>query len=418
MARAVFAPFMVIGRLLFPVTVVPAFRLVFFVRRHLSHLYLPAKNRALYLVSNRYVFHVAAIMIALAVSFMNVQASEVRADTFGEKSLLFGMVTQDRSATVEEVSADVVTPESQTNYDETYVVSVDDAVDVDTMTDDLATTLGGSDLIAPTISGEDTSVAARTATEKYTVQNGDTLGTIADQYGLNLASVLWANELTATSTIRPGDTLTIPPTNGVLYTVKKNDTLLSIAKQYNADADKIVAFNRLANADDLHLGDELMIPDGEPPKPVVRYTAPLAKIFTAPDTSDTNGGSGPSKAAVAGGWTWPTDWHVITQYYGVRGHTGVDLDGDYNTFNYASRAGTVVRASWYDGYGLCVDVDHGDGYMTRYGHFSKIFVNVGDHVDAGQALGHTGTTGRSTGTHLHFEVWLNGKRQNPLQYIR
>lgn len=411
-ARVIFSPAAFLARFLIRSIGIPVYRVVFLVRRHVARIYFPAKHRLLYVFSNRYVFHVAVVSIATMASVMNIQSSEVRAETFGEKSLLFNLVSQDDSLVVEEVSANTTTSVSSSSYIETYVVSADDALDLDFIDEDyVSTALGGSVLLAPTITEDAGSVAARTEVEKYTVQDGDTLGTIAEAHGLNLSTVLWANELTFRSTIRPGQELTIPPVDGVLYTVKSGDTVNSIAKKYNAETESVVAFNKLADANDLSIGETLLIPGGEPPKaPAARRTAPLSSIFTTP--SGTNSGS-----EVVGGWVWPTDWRTITQYYGWR-HTGIDIDGDYTTQNYAARAGTITRAGWFGGYGICVDIDHGDGYVTRYGHFSKVYVNVGDVVEAGQALGKTGTTGRSTGTHLHFEVYENGKRRNPLEFIR
>jgi murein DD-endopeptidase MepM/ murein hydrolase activator NlpD len=375
-------------------------------------MYIPAKHRLLYVMANRYVFHVAIVSIAALVSTLNVQGNEVRAETFGERSLLFSLVNQDDSVVVEEVSAVRGQDTVASSYLGGYVVSADDVPDLDLLDQEyVATTLGGSVLLAPTIADKTPQAAARTDVETYLVQEGDTLGAIAETYALNLSTVLWANDLTFRSTIRPGQTLKIPPVDGVLYMVKNGDTVHGIAKKYQADAASMVAFNKLADANDLQIGETLLIPGGEPPRaPAARRTAPLSSIFTAP--SGVNAGS-----EAQDGWVWPTDWRVITQYYGWR-HTGLDIDGDYNTQNYAARAGTVTRAGWFAGYGICVDIDHGDGYLTRYGHFSKLYVNVGDSVGAGQALGKTGTTGRSTGTHLHFEVYENGKRRNPLEFIR
>jgi murein DD-endopeptidase MepM/ murein hydrolase activator NlpD len=108
---------------------------------------------------------------------------------------------------------------------------------------------------------------------------------------------------------------------------------------------------------------------------------------------------------------------VITQYYGWR-HTGLDIDGDYSSPLYAAHDGTVTTAGWNKGgYGLQVIVS-GSGVMTRYAHASKLFVTNGERVKKGQVIAMMGTTGRSTGTHLHFEVYINGSRVNPLAYIR
>ncbi len=411
------SPVRPLGIFLLRVVGIPAYRLIFWTRRHAARVYMPVKHRMLYVISNRYVFHVAMVLIASIVSTISIRGSEVRAETFGEKSILFGLVNQDDSVVVEEQSANVMREVSASSYLETYVVSADDAPDLDVIDEEyVATTMGGSALLAPTISEAKTEVVpARSEVEKYAVQDGDTLSTIAEAYGLNLSSVLWANDLTFRSTIRPGQELNIPPVDGVLYEVKNGDTIGGIVKKYGSDADKIVAFNKLANANDLSIGETLMIPNGEPPKAAAtRRTAPLSNLFSGTPSASS---SSTSASAAVDGWVWPTDWRVITQYYGWR-HTGVDIDGDSNTNNYAARGGTVTRAGWFGGYGLDVDVDHGDGYVTRYGHFSKIFVEVGDEVAAGEVLGKTGTTGRSTGTHLHFEVFENGKRRNPLEFIR
>jgi murein DD-endopeptidase MepM/ murein hydrolase activator NlpD len=208
------------------------------------------------------------------------------------------------------------------------------------------------------------------------------------------------------STIRPGQSLKILPADGVVYKVRSGDTLSKIAKRHGADADKILSENKIASAEKLQIGQELLIPGGEPLQVIPRITAPVSNLFTAP-----------SKVATDGLWVWPTDWHTITQYYNWR-HTGVDIDGDYSTYSYATRDGIVIYSGWRGGYGLTVEVDHGDGYVTRYGHHSKNLVSKGDYVAAGQAIAKTGTTGRSTGTHLHFEVIKNGKFQNPLDYVR
>ena len=106
---------------------------------------------------------------------------------------------------------------------------------------------------------------------------------------------------------------------------------------------------------------------------------------------------------------------MITQYYGWR-HTGLDIDGHYDSPIYASHDGTVTTAGWNSGgYGLQILVS-GDGFTTRYAHSSKMFVKVGDTVKKGDVIAMVGTTGRSTGTHLHYEVYVNGSRVNPLSY--
>jgi len=114
---------------------------------------------------------------------------------------------------------------------------------------------------------------------------------------------------------------------------------------------------------------------------------------------------------------WPTDLRTITQYYGWR-HTGVDIDCGWDNTNYAAMDGIVESSGWNGGYGYAIDINHGNGITTRYGHNASLYVSAGQYVSQGQAIGLCGTTGRSTGTHLHFEVIASGRFKNPLEYVR
>ncbi len=118
----------------------------------------------------------------------------------------------------------------------------------------------------------------------------------------------------------------------------------------------------------------------------------------------------------------------FTSGYGVRAdpfhagaamHPGIDLAGSYGTPIYATADGTVVRAGWNNGgYGNLVEIDHGRGITTRYGHMSAILVHAGDHVTRGQQVGRMGSTGRSTGNHLHYEVRIDGRPVNPIPFMK
>jgi LysM repeat protein len=295
-------------------------------------------------------------------------------------------------------------------------LSVESGVDFHSFGSDYVTTAVGADaLLAPTIRETRTQVAARAQAQSYVVQDDDTLGQIAEKFSLNLTTILWSNNLTFRSTIRPGQALTIPPVDGVSYAVRSGDTLLAIARRYSANTEEIVRFNKLDPDETLQIGQALMIPNGQPPAPAApSRSASFSQIFSAP-TPATGGERG--SATGTGEWVWPTDWRVITQYFTWR-HTGIDIDGDYTTNSYAAADGEVVYAGWRRGYGLTVEIDHGNGIMTRYGHHSSLYVKAGDIVSAGQAIARTGTTGRSTGTHLHFEVIVNGRFKNPLEYVR
>lgn len=256
---------------------------------------------------------------------------------------------------------------------------------------------------------------ARTAIVLHEVQAGEVIGSIATRYGISIDTILWANNLSFRSYIRPGDKLKILPVDGVAHTVKKGDTLGKIASAYKAKPDDVVGFNKLqADGSDLVVGEELIVPGGVKPQPRVapptRLAQPFSRIAAPP----------PSITAPAGsGYIWPTTVSRITQYFGWR-HTGLDIAGPVGTPIYASRAGVVLRAQcgWNGGYGCYITIDHGGGVQTLYGHNSQLFVKPGDVITQGQGIAAMGSTGRSTGPHVHFEVHVNGRRQNPLKYVR
>lgn len=120
------------------------------------------------------------------------------------------------------------------------------------------------------------------------------------------------------------------------------------------------------------------------------------------------------------GMIWPTTATRISSYYGYRGdnHSGIDIDGDAGDPVWAAKAGTVVAAGYKGSYGNQVIIDHGDGVQTRYAHMQSVTVSVGDEVAIGEQVGVEGSTGNSTGSHLHFEVIINGNHTDPLPYIR
>ncbi|OGL67038.1 hypothetical protein A2856_00945 [Candidatus Uhrbacteria bacterium RIFCSPHIGHO2_01_FULL_63_20] len=416
--RVLITPLRSAGRFALKVIGVPAYRAVFFVKRQIGRVLLPAKNRATYLVSNRYAIHVAVAAVAAVAGTANVSGGEVRAETFGTESMLYALVVQDDSASVEVVSAAANPSLNNISYfEEDGTIDPRAHLDFHSLDQDyVTTTVGGSAVSSPTIHEGGDSVAPRTNVESYQVADGDTLYGISDRFGLSLSSMLWANNMTVRSVIRPGQTLKIPPVDGVLYVIKKGDTLSKIAKTYGADQERIISFNRLSDSDDLTVGEQIVLPDGEPPTPVaVSRPAPVSQLFSDKPGSTTSSSRG--SATGKGNWKWPTDWRVITQYFGWK-HTGIDVDGDYTTHSYAASDGVVIYSGWRNGYGYTVEVEHGNGLVTRYGHHSKLYVKAGDAVKMGDLLAQTGTTGRSTGTHLHFEVIKNGKFQNPLDYVR
>lgn len=238
----------------------------------------------------------------------------------------------------------------------------------------------------------------------YQVKQDDTLSQIAEMFGVSEKTILWANDIRDPDLIQPDVELTILPITGIQHIVKDGESLRAIAIKYgekeSADeiVEDIVAYNQLASADDVSIGDTLIIPGGEAaaPKQTATYTA---KPVQTSGVVATGGGSS--------GYVHPLPGALKTQ--GIHGYNGVDL-APTNQSGSAIRAaadGEVIavrNSGWNGGYGLYVVISHPNGTQTLYAHNSSNIVGIGQRVVAGQVIGYVGSTGRSTGTHLHFEV--------------
>jgi murein DD-endopeptidase MepM/ murein hydrolase activator NlpD len=280
---------------------------------------------------------------------------------------------------------------------------------------------GGAALSKPGIMPGVTLAGKRSQIEEYTVESGDSLSSIAYDFGVSVATILWQNNLGAKALIRPGDVLKIPPTTGVMHTVKRGDTIKKIAGLYQAKEEDIISFNRLhADGNDLKAGEVIMVPEGVKPQ---TGTAVAVRNRNVSQTAGVVATPPPSRAAAgASGFIWPSGAHIITQYFGYT-HHAIDVAGPFATPTYAAKDGVVEKAQcgWNSGYGCEIIIDHGGGIKTLYGHSSKLLVSVGEHVEQGQTIalmGNTGNVRGITGIHLHFEVIVNGARVNPLGYVR
>lgn len=241
----------------------------------------------------------------------------------------------------------------------------------------------------------------------YQVQDGDTIKSVADKFGVSVDTIRWQNDLTKDK-IKIGQALKILPVTGIAHTVVKGDTVYSIAKKYDADSQAIIdfPFNTFTNDEtfELAIGQTVIVPDGIMP---VAAVAPRARQIT-PDAGS---------VTASGQFVWPSSG-TITQRFSWY-HPGIDIANRSLPTVVAADSGRVVYAGWDStGYGNMVLIDHGNGYRTRYGHLSQIMVISGQSVGRGQAVGRMGSTGRSTGPHLHFEIYLNGTRVNPLNYLK
>ncbi|OGG04241.1 hypothetical protein A2Z33_03765 [Candidatus Gottesmanbacteria bacterium RBG_16_52_11] len=238
----------------------------------------------------------------------------------------------------------------------------------------------------------------------YAVQQGDTLSGVAEKFGISVDSVKWANDINRDA-LKVGQELKIPPVTGIIHKVREGETVYSIAKKYKTDAQKIVnfPFNDFTDLDTFALsaGQTLVVPDGtiaDVPSPVAQARPPV-----------TTGGTGQ--------FQWPTNGSV--SQYPIWYHMAVDIANNSAPPVVAADSGTVVVVQYLRyGYGFHVIIDHGNGFQTLYGHMSEIYVDPGDGVKRGQMIGKMGSTGRSTGTHLHFEVRKGGSAINPLGYLK
>lgn len=233
--------------------------------------------------------------------------------------------------------------------------------------------------------------------EIYVVRNGDTLSEIAnDRYGISVDTVVWANDLSSDK-IFEGQHLVILPFSGVRHQVKKNETLGEIAKDYNVSVEEIMEFNEIFDDKKLIVGNFIDVPGGVKKKdPVKVEREQLARSSSGVTYSNQ------SVSAASGYFKRPVSGGIRTQ--GLHGRNAVDIAAPVGTAIYASASGEVVVSGWHYQYGYYVKINHSNGTATLYAHHSRNLVGVGQWVSAGEVIAEMGSTGFSTGPHLHFEV--------------
>lgn len=241
----------------------------------------------------------------------------------------------------------------------------------------------------------------------YSVKAGDTVQTIAATFGLRPETILWSNPEVedAPDLLQIGQELAILPLDGVYHEVTDEDTLASIAGKYKVSPEMIVdcVYNGLdTRLPRIQAGTRLIVPGGEKP-----YVAKVVTVYEGPVPEGTSG---------SGMFQWPLVG-TITQGYWY-GHRAIDIYAPMGSALLAADGGFVSFAGWTDvGYGYLVVIDHANGFVTYYAHMSNIYVGEGQAVERGQVIGAVGSTGWSTGPHLHFEVRYNGAQHNPWAYL-
>jgi murein DD-endopeptidase MepM/ murein hydrolase activator NlpD len=245
---------------------------------------------------------------------------------------------------------------------------------------------------------------------EYEVLGGDTVSGISDKFAISVETIKWANNMSDVDDIYPGDTLKILPVSGVAHTVGSGDTIYSVAKKYQAEAQAILdfPFNEVGDNFSLKAGQILIVPDGAPPaKPKPPPTQYLAKV---------NIPQGPISAV--GQFLRPA-FGQLAQYFSWY-HPAIDISNLAGGPIKAADSGKVIVAGWPDssGYGRRIIIDHGNGFTTLYAHLSSTAVSAGQYVSRGQTIGMMGSTGRSTGVHVHLEIRKNGVALNPLSLLK
>jgi len=249
---------------------------------------------------------------------------------------------------------------------------------------------------AATTTPAPTAVGGPTLT--HVVTSGETLSGIANKYKLTVAQLSALNGITNLDMIRPGQKLLLAaePPLPVSHTVRNGENLSYIAAKYGVTVSAIIQSNDLPDINRLKIGQVLNIPSAS--------TGALA-----------------SRSAVSSaGYIWPLTGSISSFFGELRGasrHSGLDIAAPTGKDIKAARAGRVDSAGWMGGYGYAVIIDHGEGYKTLYAHASKLLAKAGDRVVQGQVIARVGSTGNSTGPHVHLEVRMNSKFMDPLKYL-
>jgi murein DD-endopeptidase MepM/ murein hydrolase activator NlpD len=241
----------------------------------------------------------------------------------------------------------------------------------------------------------------------HIVEAGDTLYGVAEKFNVSVETLMWANGLEQNpDLLRLGQELIVLPVNGVYHTVQAGDTVDSVAKKYKAKPEDIVSFplnNLNPKNPALAVGAKVVVPGGSKP-----YVPRQVQVYAGPAPTGAGRGSGRL--------VWPASGSVTQGYRAY--HRAIDIASYTGNPVKAADSGYVAAAGWSNqGYGYYVLLDHGNGLQTLYAHLSRFFVNAGDSIRQGTVIGNVGSTGNSTGPHLHFEVIRSGAQQNPFNFL-
>jgi len=256
--------------------------------------------------------------------------------------------------------------------------------------------------------------APRLEVTYYVVKAGDTLWSVANQFDLDVNTLIGCNRMRDVNLLKPGTTVRIPNQDGAFVVPKEGESLAALADRMGVYPEAIRAANGWGPEAPLPAGREVFVPGAKPVAFFESQTAEGRKSGIVDRLSGRTGFGWPVVGRINSGFGWRRD-----PFGGRRDfHTGVDIKAPTGRPIGAAAAGTVVYAGWMSGYGKTVVVEHRGGYTTLYGHCSRLLCRAGDPVSRGEKIALAGSTGRSTGSHVHFEIRVGGSPVNPLRYLR
>lgn len=240
--------------------------------------------------------------------------------------------------------------------------------------------------------------------EDYKIKHGDNLTMVAKKIGARIDTIVSVNKLSNANVLRPGQTLKVPNRDGLLYTMKKGESIEEVVSKYEVPLNRVLSFNKIENPDSIETGRDIFLPGA-------RYTLEerierFGQFFSLPL---------PISAIRRVSSRFGSRRDPFTGQRAT--HSGIDIPAPANTPVYAARGGVVTFAGYSGGYGKLVIVRHDKGFVSYYGHLNTINVSEGTRVGVGTKVGGVGSTGRSTGNHLHFEIRQAGKLVNPTEYV-
>jgi LysM repeat protein len=370
--------------------------------------------------SRNIIIYGGLIILSMFVATSNIKARELRPEEIGRNSSLYTLL-------IEQGDYDIIIEESLIAEDNARAVPTEAPeralaeLGVEHATrpigelgdefDQTLVTTSGSALIKPDLTATDITPKLRDSIITYVVQEGDTISEVAELFDVSTNTILWENKIGPRDFIKPGQELVILPVTGVTHTITRGDTLNAISARYRAKSEDILEINKLADASELVVGKKVVVPDGIPP-------APVRPTYSPPSGLANLGSIFKPAQPIAGKFNWPTTRRRITQYFRGWRHSGLDIGAPSGQPIYAANDGLVTVSGWSSGgYGRYIIIDHGNGLSTLYAHNTQNAVKVGDRVSKGAVIGTVGSTGRSTGPHVHFEVRAGGNRVNPLDYL-